>query len=96
MTPEELRRVYDEACENRFAKFLECVTMPGAGEVNEACRDSGLRAVFEAGARAERDEDTLAKHSGNSTNREWHSVGAWLHPGDEIVMRAAPLAKAEG
>ncbi|MFO0449506.1 MAG: hypothetical protein ACK52I_12750 [Pseudomonadota bacterium] len=25
-------------------------------------------------------------HSGKSDRREWHTVGAWLHPGERIVI----------
>lgn len=30
--------------------------------------------------------DSLASHSGKSNRREWHTVGAWLHPGERIVI----------
>lgn len=37
----------------------------------------------------EPDEGVLARHSGKTERREWHSVGTWLYPGDEIVERKA-------
>lgn len=30
--------------------------------------------------------DVLASHSGKSDRREWHTVGAWLQPGERIVI----------
>lgn len=35
----------------------------------------------------ERPADVIAKHSGQTTHREWWSGGEWLYPGDEIVKR---------
>lgn len=34
--------------------------------------------------------EVLASHQG-SPQREWHSVGAWLYPGDSINVVSAPL-----
>lgn len=36
----------------------------------------------------ERDEvsSVLAAHSGKGSAREWHQGGAWLYPGDKIVV----------
>lgn len=33
--------------------------------------------------------DILAKHSGETTRREWHTASAYLYPGDTIVVLAA-------
>ena len=32
-------------------------------------------------------ESVLARHSGETDRREWHNVGTWLYPGNEIVER---------
>ena len=39
--------------------------------------------------------DSLASHSGKSDRREWHTVGAWLHPGERIVIVGADDAARE-
>ncbi len=39
--------------------------------------------------------DSLASHSGKSDRREWHTVGAWLHPGERIVIVRADDAARE-
>lgn len=52
---------------------------------------AALRAVFEAGASS---GEVIAKHSGKVRCREWHTVSTWLYPGDQIILRAGPLAKA--
>lgn len=44
---------------------------------------------------AGQDEDIIAKHSGTTTRREWHSVGSWLYPGDEIVVRTKATEKGK-
>lgn len=36
--------------------------------------------------KADLNVDVLAVHSGRTTTREWTSVGAWLYPGDKIVL----------
>ena len=41
---------------------------------------------------AHQDETVIARHSGKTLNREWHSVGEWLYPDDEIVSRSPPEA----
>jgi hypothetical protein len=38
--------------------------------------------------------EVLAEHQG-SPQREWHSVGAWLYPGDTINVVCAPMPKIE-
>ena len=37
--------------------------------------------------------EVLASHQG-SPQREWHSGGAWLYPGDSINVVRAPLTEA--
>ena len=44
-------------------------------------------------APAAQDESVLAKHSGTTDRREWHSVSEWLYPGEEIVSRSAANAR---
>jgi hypothetical protein len=36
--------------------------------------------------------EVLASHQG-SPQREWHSAGAWLYPGDSINVVRAPLTE---
>jgi len=38
--------------------------------------------------------EVLASHQG-SPQREWHSAGAWLYPGDSINVVRAPLPEIE-
>ena len=38
--------------------------------------------------------EVLASHQG-SLEREWHSAGAWLYPGDTINVVRAPLPEIE-
>jgi hypothetical protein len=39
--------------------------------------------------------EVLASHQG-SPQREWHSAGAWLYPGDSINVVRAPLPRNRG
>ena len=57
--------------------------------VNRDGQDDGMLAVYERGRRdgatQQRDElSVLVAHSGATDRREWHTVGAWLYPGEAI------------
>ena len=41
-----------------------------------------------------RGSEVLASHQG-SLEREWHTAGAWLYPGDTINVVRAPLPEIE-
>ena len=67
--------------------------------------EAALRAVFEAGARKQRERiqgsnDVLFIWPQTMTRREWWSGGTWLYPGQAVLVvdtfLAAPLAKVEG
>jgi len=38
------------------------------------------------------DMDIIAEHSGKTKDREWHSVGCWLRPGEVLAHTSKPKA----
>ena len=41
---------------------------------------------------ASADIDIIAEHSGKTKDREWHSVGCWLRPGEVLAHTSKPNA----
>ena len=66
------------------------------GEVMRAGNDKTLLAEVERLREAlVLGSEVLASHQG-SPQREWHSAGAWLYPGDSINVVRAPLPRNRG
>ena len=80
MTDADLLLEYRNAFEKRMKQDV--------GSSN--CHDAALRAVYERGRRdgallLREELSVLVAHSGATDRREWHTVGAWLYPGEGIL-----------
>jgi len=69
----------------RLRSHDDCLLQPIRRDVKEAADEiERLREALVLGS------EVLASHQG-SPQREWHSGGAWLYPGDSINVVRAPL-----
>ena len=76
ITDADLLRAYEQAFNQR---------MTAVDGISSRCHAAGLRAVAAYAAAQQRDElSVLVAHSGATDRREWHTVCAWLHPGEAI------------
>ncbi len=76
----------------RLRSHDDCLLEPIRRDVKEAADEiERLRAEIERLREAlVLGSEVLASHQG-SPQREWHSAGAWLYPGDTINVVRAPL-----
>jgi hypothetical protein len=76
--------------ESRWAVFDEHDTA-----ICECDSESDARRIAAALSASSEVEDVIGEYSRDDGRREWWSGGAWLYPGDQIIIRSTEKTEGE-
>ena len=93
--PDQRRAAFEKFAQNcptgRYS--IDRETRPGRDGDYWSSHTQIMWDAWKAALRCQQEDvDTVAEHSGKTKDREWHSAGCWLRPGDVLAHMSKPKA----